>query len=65
MAEKIFWMAVGALIMRYVILNTPDYRTKEAAKIDELQNKVHDLIKKYAPEADETEIANDVLTTVQ
>lgn len=65
MGEKIFWALIGALVMRYVILNTPDYKAKEAAKIDELQNRVHDLIKKYAPEADDTQVANDVVTNIQ
>lgn len=65
MGEKLFWALIGALVMRYIILNTPDYRAKEAAKIDDLQNKVHDLIKKYAPEADDSVVANDVMTTVQ
>lgn len=64
MFEKIFWFAVGALVMRYMILNTPDYKAKESAKLDELRNNVHDLIKKYAPEADDAEIGEDVMTTL-
>ena len=65
MGEKIFWAVIGALIMRYVILNTPNYKAKEAAKVDELQNKVHDLVKKYAPEADDNAVAEDILSTVK
>jgi hypothetical protein len=62
MLEKLFWAAVGALIMRYVILNTTDYKKKEAEVIDNARNTAHDLIKKYAPEADDNQVANDVLT---
>jgi hypothetical protein len=63
MGEKIFWFIVGALVMRFVILKTPDYKAKEAAKIDEWRGKVHDLIKKYSPEADDVQVGTDVLTT--
>jgi hypothetical protein len=63
MIEKLFWAAVGALIMRYIILNTPDYKAKEAAKLDEIWNKAHDLVKKYAPQADDTQVSQDVLAT--
>jgi hypothetical protein len=63
MGEKIFWALVGALVMRYIILNTPDYRAKEAEKVDEIRNKVHDLIKKYSPESNDEEVGNDVLST--
>jgi len=64
MFEKIFWFGVGYLVARYLILNTPDYREKEALKVDQVRNQVHDLIKKYAPEADDSEIGADVLTTI-
>jgi hypothetical protein len=60
--EKIFWFSVGAFLMRYVILNTPDYREKEAQELDDLRNKVHDALKKYAPEADDAAISEDVLS---
>jgi hypothetical protein len=63
--RDIILVALGAVIMRYVILNTPDYRQKEATTLDDLQNRVHDLIKKYAPEADDVEVGNDVINTVQ
>jgi TFIIF-interacting CTD phosphatase-like protein len=62
MLEKIFWFGVGFFVARYLILNTPDYRAQETQKIDEVRNKVHDLIKKYVPSADDGEIADDVLT---
>lgn len=65
MFEKIFWFGVGFLVARYIILNTPDYKAKEAAKIDDIRNTVHDLIKKYAPDADDIEVSNDVLTTIK
>ena len=65
MFEKIFWFGVGFLVARYIILNTPDYRAKEAQKIDDIRNKVHDLVKKYAPEADDIEVSNDVISTIQ
>lgn len=65
MLEKIFWFGVGFLVARYVILNTPDYQAREAAKIDDIRNKVHDLLKSYAPEKDETVIAEDVVNTVK
>lgn len=64
MFEKIFWFGIGYLVARYIILNTPDYKVKEAEKIDEVRNKVHDLIKKYAPEADDAQVGNDVLSTL-
>ncbi len=64
MFEKFFWFGAGFLVARYIILNTPDYKIKEAAKIDELQSKVHDLIKKYAPEADDSKVSQDVINTV-
>lgn len=47
MFEKIFWAAVGALIMRYIILKTPDYKTKEAEKIDQVSDDVKTLVKRY------------------
>lgn len=62
MLEKIFWFGVGYLVARYVILHTPDYQAKESAQIDQIRNSVHDLIKKYAPEADDQEVASDVIT---
>lgn len=64
MFEKIFWFGVGFLVARYLILNTPDYRAKETEKIDDVRNKVHDLIKKYAPAADDKAVGNDVLNTL-
>ena len=63
MFEKIFWFGIGFLVARYLILNTPDYRAKETEKIDEIRNKVHDLIKKYAPTADDETVGGDVITT--
>jgi hypothetical protein len=71
MFEKIFWFGVGFLVARYVVLNNPDYKAKEAkilgtasTTIDEIRNDVHDLIKKYNPEADDLEVANDVLIAI-
>lgn len=71
MFEKIFWFGVGFLVARYVVLNNPDYKAKEAAvlgsvkpSIDELRNSVHDLIKQYSPEADDLQVAKDVLITI-
>ncbi len=63
MGEKIIWFIVGALVMRYVILHTPDYKAKETAKLDEIREKAHELIKKYSPEADDVQIGNDVMNT--
>jgi len=62
MIEKVFWFAVGYFVARYIILNTPDYKTQEALKINDARNKLHDFIKKYVPEADDNEIAEEVLT---
>jgi hypothetical protein len=62
--EKIFWAAIGALVMRYIILNTPDYKAKEAAKLDAIRNDVHDYLKKLDPEADDEEIAKDVMSII-
>jgi septum formation topological specificity factor MinE len=62
MFEKLFWFGIGFLVARYVILNTPDYRVKEASEIDKIRNDVHDLIKKYVPSADDVEVSNDVMT---
>lgn len=64
MLEKVFWFGVGFLVARYLILNTPDYKAQEASKIDEIRNKVHDLIKEYVPDADDNAIAADVLTII-
>lgn len=61
MFEKIFWFGVGFFVARYMVLDTPDYRVKEAEKIDEIRNKVHDVIKKYAPAADDTAVGSDVI----
>lgn len=61
MFEKIFWFGAGFLVARYLILNKPDYKAKEAEVIDKLRNQAHDLIKKYAPEADDAAVGNDVL----
>ena len=62
--KEVFWFIAGALVMRYIIINTPDYKQKESIKLDELRNNIHDLVKKYAPEADDSEIGADVLTTI-
>ena len=64
MFEKVFWFAVGFLVARYIVLNTPDYRAKEAEKLDEIRNKVHDLIEKYAPQADDVSVGRDVINTL-
>jgi hypothetical protein len=64
MFEKIFWFGAGFLVARYLILNTPDYREKEAQKIDELRGSIHELIKKYAPQADDYQVSQDVMSTV-
>lgn len=64
MWEKLFWFGAGFLVARYLVLNTPDYKAKESEKIDEIRNKVHDLIKKYAPSADDASIGKDVLDTI-
>jgi hypothetical protein len=64
MFEKIFWFGVGYLVARYVILSTPDYKAKETERVDDVRNKVHDLIKKYAPAADDTAVGKDVLNTI-
>ena len=64
MFEKVFWFAVGFLVARYIVLNTPDYRAKEAEKIDEIRDKVHNLVKKYAPQADDYSIGQDVINTL-
>jgi hypothetical protein len=62
MGEKIFWAIIGALVMRYIILHTPDYQQKEAAKLDEIRNTTHDLIKKFNPSADDSEVGQAVLS---
>jgi len=59
--EKLFWAGIGAFIMRYIILNNPDYKKKEAETIDSLRNKLHDAIKSVAPEADDQAVAAEVL----
>lgn len=61
MFEKLFWFGAGFLLARYLILNTENYKVKEAAAIDDVRNKVHDLVKKYAPEADDARIGEDVI----
>jgi hypothetical protein len=65
MLEKLFWFGVGYLVARYIILKDPGYKDKEAKAIDDIRNGVHDLIKKYAPEADDLQISEDVMTTVK
>jgi hypothetical protein len=65
MLEKAFWFGVGYLVARYIILKTPDYKVKESEKIDQLRNSVHDLIKKYAPQADDAQVGDDVMTNIQ
>lgn len=64
MLEKVFWVAVGFVIARYLILKNPDYIEKEAKVIDDLRNKVHDVVKKYAPTADDTAVSNDVIAVI-
>ncbi len=66
MLEKVFWFGVGFLVARYFILKDPNaYQAKEEDAIDQIRNGVHDLIKKYAPEADDQAIASDVVATVR
>lgn len=64
MFEKVFWFAVGFLVARYVIYEIPDYKAKEAEKLDQIRNNVHDLIKKYVPTADDAAIGKDVITII-
>jgi hypothetical protein len=66
MLEKVFWFGVGFLVARYFILKDPaSYQAKEENAIDEIRNGVHDLIKKYAPEADDQQVGADVIATVK
>jgi hypothetical protein len=65
MFEKIFWFGAGYLVARYIILHNPDYTTKEAAYVDKLRNDVHDLIKKFAPTADDLAVQEQVVNTVK
>jgi hypothetical protein len=65
MLNKLFWFGVGFLVARYVIFNTENYPEKEAAALDSIRSGVHDLIKKYAPEADDQAVQNDVISTVK
>jgi hypothetical protein len=62
--KNIFFFAAGFLLARYLIYNVPDSKAKEAQEIDAIRNKVHDLIKKYAPEADDVQVGNDVMNTI-
>lgn len=64
MLEKIFWFGVGYLVARYIILGTPDYVKKEAEITDNIREKVHELVKKYAPDASDLEVGNDVLNVL-
>jgi uncharacterized membrane protein len=64
MLKNIFFFAFGFLVARYIILNTTDYKAQESETIDKIRNNVHDLIKKYAPEADDTAIGADVIATI-
>lgn len=43
---------------------THPYSAREAEELDLLRNKVHDLIKKYAPSADDLAVGQDVLSTL-
>jgi hypothetical protein len=66
MLEKIFYFGVGFLVARYFILKDPaKYQQQETDIIDNLRSDVHDLIKKYAPEADDQEVQSDVMVTVK
>jgi hypothetical protein len=64
MFEKIFWAAVGAFVMRYVILNTPDYKAKEAEKIDKIKTGVSNFFNQYVSKSqNETELNAGTLDT--
>jgi hypothetical protein len=63
MFKNILFFAAGALVMRYIILHTDNYQQKEAEEVDSIRNKVHDLIKKYNPDADDQEVGSDVMNT--
>jgi hypothetical protein len=60
MFEKLFWAAVGGTLM-YFYLKDPAHRAQADAEVDLIRNKVHDLIKKYAPSADDMEVGQDVM----
>jgi hypothetical protein len=64
MLQKIFWFGLGFFVAWYVIPNTPANKAKINAEVDKLQNSVHDLIKKYAPDANDQAVASDVISTI-
>ena len=65
MIEKLFWFGLGFLTARYLVLNTANYAEIEASKLDQLRGITHDLIKKYAPQADELQISEDVESNIK
>lgn len=62
--EKVFWGCVGAVIM-YYWLNSSGRQSKNIQVLDELRNTVHGLIKKYAPDADDVAVGNDVIANIK
>ena len=63
MIEKLFWMAVGGAAM-YFYLKDPKHVAAADAEVDKIRNSVHDLIKKYAPDADDLQVGADVVQTI-
>jgi uncharacterized membrane protein len=64
MLKDLFWMGIGGLVV-YILMKNPQSQVKLDEEIDNLRNSVHDLIKKYDPEADDQAVAADVIATVK
>jgi hypothetical protein len=63
MLKNLFWMGVGGFVI-YLIMKNPSSQAQLDAEIDKLRNGVHDLIKKYAPSANDQAVASDVMATI-
>lgn len=67
MKDFILGAAIGYLLARYFLLNMEkqEYLTKEAETLDNIKNKVHDLINQVAPDLSDEEIVIKVEETVK
>jgi len=64
MVEKLIFFGLGFLVARYLITRhgSEEYLKLETQLVDKFRNQAHDVIKKYAPDASDEEIGNDLIT---
>lgn len=67
MLKNLLFFGVGWFVCRHFMLSQTkeEYLEKEELLIDRVQNKVHDLIKKVAPQYDDRQIGEMVIKATE